>query len=138
MAALGADDWDDAAALGTNVIRLVTTWSAWEPQRDRFERMVGQPGDQLPRLSIRGGRRLLLQRRVTGHAGNKNGRLAMIGAREGMTALELKGLLHHADSRMSEHYVSALEEDTRSNEKRVQDRIAEIMMVEPKPLRRVQ
>ncbi len=37
VAALGADDWDDAAALGTNVIRLVTTWSAWEPQRDRFD-----------------------------------------------------------------------------------------------------
>jgi endoglycosylceramidase len=36
VAALGPDDWDDAGALGTNVIRLVTTWSAWEPERDRI------------------------------------------------------------------------------------------------------
>jgi endoglycosylceramidase len=30
-------DWDDAAAQGMNVIRLVTSWSAWEPQRDQFD-----------------------------------------------------------------------------------------------------
>ena len=37
VANLGADDWDDASALGTNVIRLVTTWSAWEPERGRID-----------------------------------------------------------------------------------------------------
>jgi endoglycosylceramidase len=37
VADLGPDDWDDAAALGTNVIRLVTSWSAWEPERDQFD-----------------------------------------------------------------------------------------------------
>jgi endoglycosylceramidase len=37
VAELGPDDWDDAAALGMSVIRLVTTWSAWEPERDRFD-----------------------------------------------------------------------------------------------------
>jgi endoglycosylceramidase len=31
------DDWDDAAAMGINVIRLVTTWSFWQPDRDRFD-----------------------------------------------------------------------------------------------------
>jgi endoglycosylceramidase len=36
-AELGAEDWDDAAALGMNVIRLVTTWSAWEPQLDDID-----------------------------------------------------------------------------------------------------
>ena len=34
---LGPDDWDDAAALGHNVVRLVTTWSAWEPVRDEID-----------------------------------------------------------------------------------------------------
>jgi endoglycosylceramidase len=37
VADLGPDDWDDAAALGTNVVRLVTTWSAWEPERGRID-----------------------------------------------------------------------------------------------------
>ena len=37
VAELGEDDWDDAAALGMSVIRLVTTWSAWEPERDRID-----------------------------------------------------------------------------------------------------
>ena len=37
VAELGPDDWDDAAALGANVIRLVTTWSAWEPERDEID-----------------------------------------------------------------------------------------------------
>jgi len=37
VAALGADDWDDAATLGMNVIRLVTSWSAWEPERDSID-----------------------------------------------------------------------------------------------------
>lgn len=37
VAELGADDWDDAAALGTSVIRLVTTWSFWTPERDQFD-----------------------------------------------------------------------------------------------------
>jgi len=37
VAELGDDDWDDAAALGANVIRLVTTWSAWEPERDAID-----------------------------------------------------------------------------------------------------
>jgi endoglycosylceramidase len=36
VADLGPDDWDDAAALGSNVIRLVTSWSAWEPERGRI------------------------------------------------------------------------------------------------------
>ncbi|MDP8221795.1 MAG: cellulase family glycosylhydrolase [Candidatus Lernaella stagnicola] len=34
---LSAEDWDDAAALGHNVVRLVTTWSAWEPDRDQID-----------------------------------------------------------------------------------------------------
>lgn len=34
---LDADDWDDLAARGYNVVRLVTNWSAWEPQRDEFD-----------------------------------------------------------------------------------------------------
>jgi endoglycosylceramidase len=37
VAELGPDDWDDAAALGHNVIRLVTTWSAWQPERGAFD-----------------------------------------------------------------------------------------------------
>jgi len=37
VANLGADDWDDAAALGMSVIRLVTSWSAWEPERGRLD-----------------------------------------------------------------------------------------------------
>ncbi|MCZ7584451.1 MAG: cellulase family glycosylhydrolase [Deltaproteobacteria bacterium] len=36
VAKLGPDDWDDAAALGTNVVRLVTSWSFWEPERGAF------------------------------------------------------------------------------------------------------
>ena len=31
------EDWDDAAALGMNVIRLVTNWSAWEPERNQID-----------------------------------------------------------------------------------------------------
>lgn len=31
------EDWDDLAARGYNVVRLVTSWSAWEPERDRFD-----------------------------------------------------------------------------------------------------
>jgi len=34
---LDAEDWDDAAALGMNVIRLVTTWSSWAPKRDEID-----------------------------------------------------------------------------------------------------
>lgn len=37
VASLDEDDWDDAAAQGMNVIRLVTNWSAWEPERDQFD-----------------------------------------------------------------------------------------------------
>lgn len=37
VAPLGDDDWDDAAALGTGVIRLVTSWSAWQPERGAFD-----------------------------------------------------------------------------------------------------
>ena len=37
VATLDDADWDDAAAQGMNVIRLVTNWSAWEPQRDQFD-----------------------------------------------------------------------------------------------------
>jgi len=37
VAELGEDDWRDLAALGANVVRLVTTWSAWEPERDQFD-----------------------------------------------------------------------------------------------------
>jgi endoglycosylceramidase len=33
VATLGDDDWDDLAAQGANVVRLVTTWSAWQPTR---------------------------------------------------------------------------------------------------------
>ncbi len=37
VAALTAEDWDDVAATGASVVRLVTTWSAWEPERDRID-----------------------------------------------------------------------------------------------------
>ena len=37
VATLDEDDWDDAAAQGMNVVRLVTNWSAWEPERDRYD-----------------------------------------------------------------------------------------------------
>lgn len=37
VATLDEDDWDDAAAQGMNVIRLVTNWSAWEPERDEYD-----------------------------------------------------------------------------------------------------
>ncbi len=37
VAELSEEDWDDAAALGHNVVRLVTTWSAWEPERDEID-----------------------------------------------------------------------------------------------------
>ena len=37
VASLAEADWDDAAAQGMNVIRLITNWSAWEPQRDQFD-----------------------------------------------------------------------------------------------------
>ena len=37
LATLDDADWDDAAAQGMNVIRLVTNWSAWEPERDRYD-----------------------------------------------------------------------------------------------------
>ncbi|MCB9477712.1 MAG: cellulase family glycosylhydrolase [Deltaproteobacteria bacterium] len=36
VAPLTEDDWEDAAAQGMNVVRLVTTWSAWEPERDQY------------------------------------------------------------------------------------------------------
>ncbi len=37
VATLDDTDWSDAAAQGINVIRLVTSWSAWEPERDRYD-----------------------------------------------------------------------------------------------------
>jgi endoglycosylceramidase len=37
VATLDEADWDDAAAQGMNVIRLVTNWSAWEPERDQYD-----------------------------------------------------------------------------------------------------
>jgi endoglycosylceramidase len=37
VAPLGEDDWHDVAATGANGIRLVTTWSAWEPVRDQID-----------------------------------------------------------------------------------------------------
>ncbi len=37
VASLDDADWDDAQAMGFNVIRLVTTWSAWEPERGRYD-----------------------------------------------------------------------------------------------------
>lgn len=36
VAELTDEDWDDVAFYGTNVIRLVTTWSFWQPERDSF------------------------------------------------------------------------------------------------------
>ena len=41
VATLDAADWRDAEALGFNVIRLVTTWSAWEPTRGTFDTAYG-------------------------------------------------------------------------------------------------
>ncbi len=37
VATLDDADWDDAAAQGVNVIRLVTSWSAWEPERGQLD-----------------------------------------------------------------------------------------------------
>lgn len=37
VASLDEDDWADAAAQGHNVVRLVTNWSAWEPQRGTLD-----------------------------------------------------------------------------------------------------
>ncbi len=37
VATLDEDDWDDAQAMGFNVVRLVTTWSAWEPVRGQYD-----------------------------------------------------------------------------------------------------
>ncbi|MFN7950800.1 MAG: cellulase family glycosylhydrolase [bacterium] len=37
VAPLAADDWDDVAATGASVIRLVTTWSAWQPTRGTLD-----------------------------------------------------------------------------------------------------
>lgn len=31
------EDWDDLAARGFDVVRLVTSWSAWEPERDQVD-----------------------------------------------------------------------------------------------------
>ncbi|RMF15770.1 MAG: glycosidase [Candidatus Dadabacteria bacterium] len=37
VAELSAEDWDGAAATGANVIRLVTSWSFWEPAPGEFD-----------------------------------------------------------------------------------------------------
>lgn len=37
VATLDETDWADAQALGFSIVRLVTTWSAWEPERDVFD-----------------------------------------------------------------------------------------------------
>jgi endoglycosylceramidase len=37
VATLDEADWEDAAAQGMNVIRLVTNWSAWEPERGQLD-----------------------------------------------------------------------------------------------------
>jgi endoglycosylceramidase len=37
VATLDGTDWDDMAAQGMDVVRLVTSWSAWEPERDQFD-----------------------------------------------------------------------------------------------------
>ena len=37
VADLDDTDWDDLAADGMNVVRLVTNWSAWEPGRDQLD-----------------------------------------------------------------------------------------------------
>ena len=42
VATLDEDDWDDAQAYGFNVVRLVTTWSAWEPERDQIDEAYAQ------------------------------------------------------------------------------------------------
>ena len=42
VATLDEADWDDAQAYGFNVVRLVTTWSAWEPERDQIDEAYAQ------------------------------------------------------------------------------------------------
>ena len=42
VATLDDADWDDAQAYGFSVVRLVTTWSAWEPQRDQYDEAYAQ------------------------------------------------------------------------------------------------
>lgn len=42
VATLDDADWADAQAYGFSVIRLVTTWSAWEPERDHFDEAYAQ------------------------------------------------------------------------------------------------
>lgn len=42
VAALDESDWADAQALGFSVVRLVTTWSAWEPERGRYDEAYTQ------------------------------------------------------------------------------------------------
>ena len=37
VAELGEEDWAEAASYGVNVIRLVTSWSLWQPERDHFD-----------------------------------------------------------------------------------------------------
>ena len=37
VATLDETDWSDAAAQGMNVVRLVTSWSAWEPVKDQID-----------------------------------------------------------------------------------------------------
>ncbi len=37
VATLDEADWDDAQADGFSVVRLVTTWSAWEPERGSYD-----------------------------------------------------------------------------------------------------
>lgn len=37
VATLDDTDWDDLAAQGLNVVRLITSWSAWEPERDQLD-----------------------------------------------------------------------------------------------------
>lgn len=37
VAPLADDDWDDLAAAGFDVVRLVTSWSAWQPERGSFD-----------------------------------------------------------------------------------------------------
>jgi len=42
VATLDEADWADAEALGFNVIRLVTTWSAWEPERGAYSQAYAE------------------------------------------------------------------------------------------------
>ena len=42
VATLDAADWDDARAYGFNVVRLVTSWSAWEPVRGEYDLTYAQ------------------------------------------------------------------------------------------------